>query len=262
MVETSVELPIEEVRKEMGLDRPFWRATTESILGTFQGDLGRSLYTREPIAPVITQRFGSSIGLALPAALLAILFAFPIGVWGAALPESLADRFCSTYGALTASLPTLWVAPLATWFFAVHLQWVSIDGNALPLLVLAFSSSGFWMRLVRERTREGLSLPSAQAARARGLSERAIRLKYGLRVPLGSLLGYFMVQLGHLMTGAFVIEVIFNRSGAGTYFIDAILRRDYPVIEASTWIAASICLISNFLGDSIHQWLDPRVSAS
>jgi peptide/nickel transport system permease protein len=263
MAEASVDLPIEEIRREMGLDQPFWKASLNSLRSTLRGDLGRSLHTREPIFPILQERFLSSIQLALPAAVLALLISFPFGMAAAARRGSFTDRFCSWYGALTASLPTLWIAPLAIWFFCVQLQWFDLDGNsALPILVLGFSASGFWMRLVRERTSEGLALPSAQAARARGLSEMQIQIKYGLRVPLGSILAYFMVQLGHLMTGAFVIEVVFNRAGAGTYFIDAILRRDYPVIEAATWVAASLCLVSNFLGDLIHQWLDPRISAA
>ncbi len=249
-----------DFRREMGLDLPAWRAALQAPLSAIQGDLGHSLHTRELIAPVIRTRFLSSALLALPAALIALLIALPLGVVAAGTSGSLIDRFCSIFGSVSASLPLLWIAPVSIWAFCVRLPWFDLEGeNALPAIVLGVLTSGFWMRLIRERTREGLALPSAQAARARGLAEWKIRLKYGVRIPLGGLISYFMLQFGHLLTGAFVLEVIFNRAGAGTYFIDAILRGDYPAVEAATWITASICLFSNFLGDTLHQWLDPRL---
>jgi peptide/nickel transport system permease protein len=130
---------------------------------------------------------------------------------------------------------------------------------SLPALTLALLMTGIWSRLIRERVRDALFLESAKAARARGISEIKILFKYGLAPVSGALLAYLGTQLGALLGGAFIAEVIFSWPGMGSLLVDSILRRDYPVIEATVFAAAVFSLLGSWLGDWAQSWVDPRL---
>ena len=259
IAESGTAIPREELRREMRLDRPFGPALVEDTARMLHGDFGRSLFTKQPIAPVLRNRFGNTLYLTLVSLILALSLSLWIGLRAAEKPGSTADRFCTVFGAVTAALPTAWIGPMLIVVFAV---WIPVfplgDSVILPSITLSLALSGIWARLIRNRVREALSMGAAQAARARGLPEWRVTIKYGLAPVSGMLVSYLGTQLGALLAGAFVTEVIFNWRGLGSLWVSAVLRRDYPTIEAATFVAAAATLLGILLGDWARSRIDRR----
>lgn len=267
IAETGTRIPVEELRRQLGLDRPFAASLLQDLKGILVGDWGRSILSGQPIAPLLAERFERTFVLtisALAAGLLAsLLIGLPAAASRAGKTQSqlarLADRFCSRYGALAAALPTPWIGPIFIYFFAVLLPLFPLGGNLwLPTLTLAFGFSGLWARLIRERVTESLIRGAADGARARGVAEWKVALKYGLAPVAGALAAYLGTQVGGLLTGAFVTEMVFNWPGMGTLMVDAVLARDYPVVQATAFAGAALALTGNVLGDALRSWIDPR----
>jgi len=252
IAESGTSIPRAVLLKELGLDRPFFEATAQELRSALHGDLGVSLLNKQPVLPLVKARFLNTLALTACAFFFALIFSLSLGLNAAQKPGGIADSLCSLFGALSASLPTPWLGPMLIILFAF---WIPIfqlgDSLLLPALTLALSISGFWSRLVRERVRETLRHGSAQAARARGLGEFKVVVKYGLAPASGLLAAYFGSQFGALLSGAFVTEVIFNWKGMGNLLVNSVLRRDYPVIEAAICVGA-ICSVS---GTAIGDWI-------
>jgi peptide/nickel transport system permease protein len=263
--ETGSPLDADALRAELGLDRPFTAALANDARRAIEGDLGRSLLSRQPVAPLLAERFRSTLLLTLLSlalggalALLLGLLAAP-GAAGGPLSR-FADGVCTLHGALAAALPLPWIGPVLILAFAVRLRWLPLGGHvALPALALAIPFSGLWARLIRERVRETLRLGSAPGARARGLPEARVLWKYGLAPAAGPLLAYLGTQLGAFLSTGFVAEVVFNYPGMGSLLVDAVLARDYPVVEAAVFAGAACSLAGTWLGDTLQSAADPRV---
>jgi ABC-type dipeptide/oligopeptide/nickel transport system permease component len=244
---------------EMGLDRPFFPAAFEDLKKAFHGDFGVSLISKQPVLPLLETRFLRTLLLATSAFFLALTISLFVGVIAANRPGSFADSLCSWLGALSASLPTPWLGPMLINIFAI---WIPIFplGESLPLpaFTLAFGLCGFWARLIRARLRETIKLASAQASRGRGLPEWKVLIKYGLAPASGLLFAYFGTQFGALLAGAFITEVIFSWRGMGSLLVTSVLRRDYPIVEASVFVTASCAVVGTALGDWGRSFLEKR----
>jgi ABC-type dipeptide/oligopeptide/nickel transport system permease component len=257
VAETATNVPREELRQELGLDRPFWSAVAQDLRqAVVHGDLGISLFTRQQITPLIGERFLKTIQLTLAALALGLCLSLTIGLLAAA---GIGDRFCTLYGGVTAALPTPWIGPILIYLLSV---WLPVlpprDHIVLPALTLAIGFSGTWSRLIRQRVRESLAVGAARGARARGVSEFTVLLKYGLAPVSGALIAYLGTQLGFLLAGAFVTEVIFNWPGLGSLFVNAVLSRDYTVVEAAAFVGAATSLFGTALGDLIKFYFIPE----
>lgn len=260
IAESGTALPVETVRHELGLDRPFLPALAQDVRELLHGQMGLSLMSKKPVAPVLGARTLATLQLVLLAATLSLLVSVPLGTYAAARPSGRLDKFCSLWGALAAALPTPWIGPLLLVTFTVWIPLFPVGGHlVLPALALSFSVSGLWSRLVRERVREVLQNGSAPGARARGIPEWRVLLKFAFVPGAGALSAYLGTQLGSLFVGAFIIEIIFDWKGLGSLLVDAVLKRDYPVIEAATFVSASATLLGTFAGDCLQRWIDPRV---
>lgn len=262
-IETGTQIPIEALRAEFGLDRPFLAALSHDLRRAFEGDFGRSLISREPVGPVVAQRFLKTAQLAGSALFLSLLISLFLGLGAAGNQGRLGlacDRACTFLGAASASLPIAWTGPLLMYLLAVQLPLVPISGHwALPTLTLALTFSGLWSRLIRERVRETLESGAAPGARARGLTEWRVTWKYGLIPSVGSLLAYLGTQVGVLLSGAFITETIFDWPGMGALLVNAVLSRDYPVVEAAVFVGATCSLLGTAIGDWAQSWVDPRL---
>jgi len=260
VAETGTSIPRAELRHEMGLDRPFFSALLQDTERAVEhGDLGRSLFSKQPIAPLIRSRFENTAILVATSSVLAIAISLILGLLGAATPHSIADRICTIFGGVSAALPTPWIGPMLIICFAVWIPLFPLGHSViLPAITLALAVSGVWCRLVRARVRDVLAQGSAQAARARGIPEWRVLVKYGLAPASGMLIAYLGTQLGVLLAGAFVTEMIFDWRGMGTLWITAVLRRDYPVVEAATFVAASTTLVGVVIGDWIRDRIEKR----
>jgi len=258
IAETGTNVSPETLRQELGLDVSLAQAVHRDLGKALHGDWGTSILSREPISPVLARRALRTLALATLSLLVGLLISMPLGLL-AADKGGKVDRLCSWHGALAASLPTPWIGPVLLYLFAVQIPVVPAGNHiVLPALTIAYGFSGLWARLIRERVRETLASPAAIAARARGLGPWTVRIKYGLAPAAGSLVAYLGSQFGGLMAGSLVAETVFSWPGLGTYLVDAVLKRDYPVIEAATFVTAFFCLLGNRAGDWLQRVIDPR----
>lgn len=261
IAESGTSISSDSLRHDLRLDRPFWEALRLDFQDLTRGKLGTSLISRRPVAPLVATRFLKTLNLVLVALALNLCFSVFIGVLAAAKRGGWMDRFCTLHGAFNAALPIPWIGPIFLVLFSVWIPlFPSGEHWALPAITLALSFSGLWSRLIRERVRETLERGASQGARARGVPEWKVFLKYGLVPASGSLVAFLGTQFGNLMAGTFVIEMIFNWHGMGSLLIEAVLKRDYPVVEAGTFIAASCSLMGTWLGDLAQNLIDPRTS--
>ena len=259
IAESGSSLPIEFLRAELGLDRPFLLALGQDLLRWLGGDLGRSILSGQPVGPLLLSRLQSTFILASCAWLSSLIFSLSLGCWSAVHPQGKVDRAGWAFTTLSAALPLPWLGPLLLIIFSLWIPISPVSGGlALPTFTLALSISGVWSRLVRNRTAEQLTHPSVSSARARGVSELRVALKYGLAPAAGGLMAYFTSQLGHLLAGSFVAELIFGWKGMGTLLIEAVLKRDYPVVEAGIFLSSALIWLANTLGDILQRIVDPR----
>jgi ABC-type dipeptide/oligopeptide/nickel transport system permease component len=258
VAESGTSISIQDLKKEMGLDQPFLTALKSDLKKAIHGDFGRSLITRNPILPVLLNHWSQSLKLGMLSLIVGVILSLVVGLSAAANPTGKMDRLCSLYGGLAAGVPTIWVGICAILIFSVWVPLIkSGEGLILPVMTLAFHFGGFWARLVREKVRGMLYLGPAVAARARGVHEIKVILKYGLMPVSGSLLAFLSTQIGFFLGGSYVIEVLFNRHGLGSLLVDSVLRRDYPFVEWITFLSAVTILSFNSLGD----WLQSRIEA-
>lgn len=257
--ESGTVLSVESLRQEMGLDQPYFASLVRDLNQFAHGDWGYSLFSRKPVAPLVRERFVRTLELTALALVLGLGASLALGLSAAACPGGRSDRFCDLFGAVTAALPTPWIGPMLLALFAVKVP-IFPAGNhpALPAITLALSFAGLWSRMIRERVNETLALGAAPGARARGLAESRVIIKYGLAPSAGALLAYLGTQAGGLLAGAFVTEVLFDWRGMGSLLIEAVLKRDYPVIEASVFVAAAASFAGTLVGDSLQRFADPR----
>ncbi len=258
--ESGFKIDETELKKELGLDQP-WSVSLRNDLGRLAHfDFGRSLHSRETIAPELWNRTKNTLLLSLTATLIGLLIGLPLGIYS--VINAKIDRLCSTFGSLTASIPTSWLGPILALTFGIWIPLFSLTEHiALPALTLGIAISGTWSRVIRERVREHWLRGSSTAARARGLSRSFALLKYAVAPGGGFLVSYFLTGLGMLLSGAFVTETLFSWDGLGSWMIEAILRRDYPIFEATFFVTTVCSLIANRTGTLLATWLDPKHAA-
>ncbi|MGE0615808.1 MAG: ABC transporter permease [Bacteriovoracia bacterium] len=252
MAETGTSWDPDLLKKEFHLDRPWSESLWLDLKRAARGDFGRSLLSREAVGPLVQRRLANTLVLAGTALALTLVFSLSLALLSQS--ESFpfrrqADWLCSTYGGLSAALPLPWLGPMITYLLAVKFPIFDLgESVALPALSIALVMAGFWARFIRARIRESLRTPYAMNARARGLPELNVLLKYGLFPVSGALVGFLGTQAGQLLTGSVVAEIIFDRPGMGSLLVESVLKRDYPIVEAAAFAGGVFCLLGNWLG--------------
>ena len=253
MAETGTSIPPEVLRAQLGLDEPLPHAVVRDLGRALHGDFGVSLITGQPIAPILWRRLGKTAILALMTLLISLassLTVAALAVRGSGMICRAANRFCDVHAAIAAALPTAWIGPALMVVFCVWIPLFPIgDSWILPAITLSISFTGFWSLLLRDRIRDTLQLGFANPARARGIPEWKVILKYGLAPASGALLAYLGTQTGALLGGVFITEYIFDWKGMGMLLIEAVLKRDYPIVEAAAFFTAFFSLLGTALGD-------------
>jgi peptide/nickel transport system permease protein len=259
MAETGTRIPPDQLEESLHLHENFWKATTQDLANALRFQWGNSLLTQEPIAPVLKKRMLATLELSLTTLLFGLLISVPLGLAAAAKPGGRFDRICILFSAGFSSIPLSWLGPFLIVVGAVWIPIFPIDGNLIPpSFCLSLYLSSFWALLIRSRVREVLTHGAAPGARARGVPEWKVLLKYGLGPASGMLVAYLGTQFGLLLGGAIITESIFNWPGLGSLMVASVLRRDYPVVEATVFIAAAMCLLFSRLGELLRARLDPR----
>ena len=259
----------EEERQAMietlGLDGPVWEQFVVFIQDAAQGDLGVSIRYRQPAVEVFFSRLPNTLMLMPAAMILAIVMAIPLGILSALRRGRLTDRVSGTIAVLGIATPNFWLGILLIYFFSVQLGWLpsSRMGNwshyVLPTVTLGtFLVAGF-MRLIRSSMLEILDSEFVKLARIKGLSETTVVWKHCLRNALIPVLTLWGVFMGGLITGTIVTETVFAWPGVGRLTYEAVIFRDYPLLQAVVIMDAILILIINLMVDILYAYVDPRI---
>ena len=256
---------IQQMRAQLALDQPLHVQYARFLWDLARGDLGRSLFTNRPVIGTMVEQLPSTIALALTAMALAVVLGTGLGIMAAVYQNTWVDGVCMTLAVVGVSVPIFWSAILFITFFSALLHWLPATGHGsvkhliMPSLVLGFASSGGIARLVRASMLEVLAQDYIVTAKAKGLNMPTMIVYHALRnalIPTVTLIG---LQFGFLLSGTVVIETIFSRQGIGRLVIDAILWKDFPVIQGTILLSAVIYTLLNIVIDLSYVVIDPRL---
>lgn len=253
------------MRAALGLDRPLIERLATFYLDLVRGDLGQSLVQRRPVAELIFERLPATLILAAAAFSLILLLAIPLGLAAAWYRGQWPDHLARVFSLVGMSIPNFWLGPLLVLTFSVGLGWMPVSGRSepwalvLPALTLGVSMAAITTRMVRASLLEVAGEPFLRTARCKGLSERAVMWRHALpnaMLPVVVVLG---LQLGGLLAGAVITEVVFAWPGIGSLLIDGIAQRDYPLIQGVVLFIALSYVLINRASDYLAGLLDPRL---
>jgi ABC-type dipeptide/oligopeptide/nickel transport system permease component len=259
---------IERARKTLGLDRPLPTRYLSWVGHAARGDFGVSFSSHESVTHELVRRVPYTLQLAIPAAILALLIAIPAGIVCAVKRNRLVDQVVRVVSLAGASIPSFWLALLLIIVFAVRLHLVPVAGRGsyantiLPIVTLAMSPAATLTRFIRSSVLEALGSDYVVTARAKGLREGLVVGRHALRNCLVPVVTAFGNSLGYLLAGVVVIETIFVWPGVGKLLVDAILQRDYPMIQAFILYVGASYAVVNLLIDLSYAVIDPRISLS
>ncbi|WP_407180393.1 ABC transporter permease [Bradyrhizobium sp. STM 3562] len=264
---------LERIRASLGLNEPLYIQFFTWINKLLHGDLGVSLISNVPVLKMIGQRVEPSISIALTTIVLAVLIAVPLGVIAAWKHGTWIDRFVMGLSVLGFSVPVFVIGYVLIQLFAIDLRWLPVQGFksisagfgpfferiALPTFTLSFIYIALIARMTRAAMLDVMGEDFIRTARAKGIGERAVLLRHGLRnaaVPVITVIGSGFALL---ISGVVVTESVFNLPGIGRLTVDAVLARDYPVIQAMILLTSLIYVAVNLLIDVAYTLLDPRI---
>ena len=257
---------IERLREQLGLNDPLYVQLGRFLWDALHGDLGRSVFNRRPVADQILVQVPSTLQLTAASVLISLIIGVPLGIIAAIKHRSWIDALCMLFALVNVSAPTFWLALVMILVFSLGLGWFPATGSQglrsliLPAVSLGVASAGLIARLVRSSMLEVLSQNYMVTARSKGLREYIIILRHGFRnalIPTITILG---VQIGNLLGGAVVVETVFARQGLGRMVIQAIMKKDYPLVQGTLLFIAVAYVVINLLIDWLYSFLDPRIS--
>ena len=252
-------------RKLYGLDQPLPVQYARYVSHVARGDFGRSFAFNRPAIQVVLERLPATLLLTATAVVLGVVVGMPAGVAAAVKASGPLDRLVMALVLLGQSVPTFWLGLLMIRIFAVNLRWVPVSGHGtvlhlvMPAVALGLYLAALLARLTRSEMLEALAQDYVRTARAKGLPERVVTVAHALKnalLPIVTLIG---LQLGALLGGAVVTETVFAWPGIGSLVLDAILRKDYPVVLASVELVAAGFIVINMALDLLYGYLDPRL---
>ena len=263
----------EAMRKELGLDRPIPVQYASWLVRAVQGDLGRSVRTREPVVDGLRARLPVTLQLTVMALLFALLIAIPVGIVSATRPNSWLDTVGTVVAIGVVAIPEFWLGILMIYLFAVSLHWLpssgyvplvvgvwpSVQSMIMPAIALGTTVTAVTMRQVRASLLEVLRQEYIVVARAKGLSEPRVVRVHAVKnalIPVVTIIG---LQIGRLVGGAVVVETIFALPGMGRLAADSIFFRDFPMLQGVVLVMAGSVLLFNLLTDLLYAYLDPRI---
>lgn len=256
---------IAKFRAEWGFDDPlpiqYWRFLSRAV----QGDFGVSLRHGQSSLPLIAARLPATLQLTVTAMLLAIVLAVPLGVLAAAHRGGKIDLLAMAVALVGQSVPNFWLAIMMILLFAVSWGLLPTSGRGglahvvMPATAIAINLMALLTRLVRTTMIEVLAEDYVRTGRSKGLGEVVVLTRHALPNALIPLVTVVGLQFGYILGGAVVIETIFTWPGVGLFTIQAILNRDYPVVQASVFVLATAVVLINLTVDLLYVWLDPRI---
>jgi len=258
---------VEQLRRLHGLDRPLVVQYLDWLGQALSGDLGQSLYFKQPVAEMLAERLPVTLTLGACGILFAVVLGIPLGVLAALRPNSWLDRAALAVAVCGQALPGFWFALLLILLFGVILRVLPISGFGswqqlvLPTIALGYHALPAIMRLTRTGMMEVLRADYVRTAHSKGLARSVILFKHALRNALIPVISLTAVQLGFMLGGSIVIESVFALHGIGHLAWQSISRRDLPVVQAVVLIISCFYVLITLAADLLNAWLDPRIRA-
>ncbi len=264
---------IEQLREELGLTKPIPVQFVIWLSRALKGNFGNSYYYGKPVLHIILQRIEPTFLLTSYALIIAVIIGIPSGVIAAVKSNSIADQSTMVMALLGVSMPQFWLALNMIILFSVNLGWFPPTGYRpmasglmsnlryllMPSFALGFGQAALIARMTRATMLEVIQEDYIKTARAKGLRELLVIMKHALRNAFVEIITVIGMIFAVLMAGAFVIEIVFNIPGVGSLVINAVKRRDFPVIQGAMLFIAFVIVLVNLIVDVIYVYLDPRI---
>lgn len=256
---------IERLRHQLGLDLPLHVQYFRFLGNLVRGDLGESIWLRKPVSQILLQQLPATLELAVGAMLVAMVGGVALGLLAALRRGSWVDRGVMIVASVGISMPVFWSSLLGIYLFAAQLHWLPATGQGdlrhliLPAAVLGYGAAGSIARLVRSSMLEVLGQEYITAAVAKGLFWRIVLLRHALKnalIPVVTMLG---LQFGGLLGGAVITETVFSRQGLGRTMVDAIVWKDFPLVQGGVILIAGMYILVNLAVDVLYAFVDPRI---
>ena len=264
--ETARPADKEALRQSLGLHLPIHEQVFQYFKGLITFNWGASIFSGRSVSSLLLERLPATVELSVVALLIAVIIAIPLGILAAIRHKTFIDFSAMGFALLGVSIPNFWLGPLLIMAGALWLGWFPVSGREgwtsliLPALTLGTAMAAILSRMIRSSLLEVIHEDFVRTARAKGVPEWKVIVYHGLRnalLPVITLLG---LQLGALLGGAVITETVFSWPGLGLLTVEAIQRRDYPVVQASVLCISMIYVLINFFTDILYHWIDPRVN--
>jgi len=263
--EMSSQQAYDQMRSELGLDEPLYIQYFSFLGRLFHLNLGKSIIYHEGVTKLLAAKLPNTLKLTGSALLLSYVFAIPLGILAAVKRNTIIDYISMGIAIAGVSVPSFWLGFILISLFAIHLHWFPIAGYGgikyliLPAVTLGFGGAAVVARMMRSSMLEVINQDYIVTAEAKGLRYWTVITKHALRnalIPIITLLG---LQVGWLIGGAVVIEIVFLRPGVGRLIVNSIYMRDFPVVQGVTLILSVTVILGNLLADILYSIIDPKV---
>ena len=262
-----------ELRKKMGLDRPIYLQFGKWASQVIRGDLGKSVFSGQPVIQAISDRLEPTLALSIFSMIMSILIAIPLGVLAAWRANTWIDRGSMVLSVLGFSIPAFWLGVNLIFFFGVKTRLLPVMGYSpladgfrpflehliLPSVTLGLVHAALIARMTRASMLEILREDYIRTARAKGLRERAVLLRHALKNAAISIVTIVGLSFAGLIAGVVVTETVFAIPGVGRLIVEAVLHRDYPIIQGALLMIGAMYVFINLAVDLLYTWFDPRV---
>lgn len=265
VAEDAAPAKIQQVREQLGLADPLVVQYVRFLGRALMGDFGLSLRYNQPALPLVLAAVPATLQLAAAALLLAALVGVPAGMVSATRRNSVADHLCSTGALLGQCVPPFWLGILLILIFAVSLKLLPSSGSGtlahlvMPAITLGAYSTARVARLTRSSVLEVLNQDFVRTARSKGLAERVVLTRHVLKNAAISIVTILGLSVSTLLGGAVITETIFDWPGIGRLMIQAVLARDYPIVQGAVFLVAAMVALVTFITEALYAWLDPRM---
>jgi len=255
----------EQIKENLGLNRPLVIQYGDFLLNIVQGDFGRSHLMRRSARDVLLERLPATLQLAGAAFVLSIIIGIPLGVLSAVRRDTFLDNMGKLFATMGIATPNFWIAIMLVLLFGAILGWLptygrgGIDHFVLPAFVLGWSAMAGMVRLGRSSMLEVLDSEYVKFARIKGLSERVVIYKHALKNAIIPLLTFSGLTLAGLLNGSVAVEVVFAWPGIGRLMLEGISRRDFPIVQATVLAAGFFYVVTALVVDILYAYVNPRI---
>jgi len=270
---TATTSDLEAIRADLGLDDPFLVQYGTYVKNAVQGDFGYSYQSRQPVGEAIIGRFPNTLKLAVASMIVAIIIGIIAGLISALKHNSWLDVTSTTFALAGISIPNFWLGAILILVFAVNLQWLPVGGLSapfytlegmkqliLPAITLGTGSAAMIARMTRSSILEVAKADYVRTARAKGVKESNVIWIHTLKNAMIPVITVIGLNFGGLLGGTIITEKVFAINGVGRLMIDAIAARDFPMVQASVLLVATLFVVVNLIVDIVYTFIDPRIT--